>query len=109
MSSIPVHDADKFDEWLRARWAEKDELLEYFGKHNEFPGDPEAIAPPEESAPSVKGKKITSIDDGVISTMVKPNYSLEFLQIFVSILAVPLVWKAGKWIFWILSFFVRIF
>jgi lysocardiolipin and lysophospholipid acyltransferase len=104
MSTIPVKDEKAFDLWLRDRWAEKDKLLEYFTKNGEFPGDAEAVAATTAEANGTlkPGNKETTVVTGV-----GPYHQLEFLQIFVSVLAVPLVWKVLKLIFWILSFFVR--
>jgi lysocardiolipin and lysophospholipid acyltransferase len=105
VSTIPVADADKFDEWLRERWAEKDVLLDYFHKNDAFPADPVAVVLASGANPSNADAK--ALSDGVIITKVSPSHPVAFIQIFLSALAVPLVWKASKWIFWIVSFFIR--
>ncbi|TKX21723.1 acyltransferase-like protein 3 [Elsinoe australis] len=41
ISDIPIDDTEKFSQWLRQRWIEKDFLLEHFQRHGTFPeGDP---------------------------------------------------------------------
>lgn len=37
VKNIPYADFDAFDQWLYERWDEKDELLEYFQRHGQFP------------------------------------------------------------------------
>ncbi|KAF8453989.1 acyltransferase-domain-containing protein [Terfezia claveryi] len=39
ISDIPIHDAKQFDLWLRERWVEKDDLMEYYNQHGRFPED----------------------------------------------------------------------
>lgn len=39
VSSIPITDPESFDLWLRDRWTEKDNLLEYFVQNGRFPED----------------------------------------------------------------------
>lgn len=37
VSSLPLDDPKKFDEWLRLQWIKKDELLEQFAQTGRFP------------------------------------------------------------------------
>lgn len=37
IKDIPIHDVKEFDAWLRERWREKDNLLEYYVRHGKFP------------------------------------------------------------------------
>jgi len=39
ISDIPIHDTKEFDLWLRERWVEKDDLMEYYNQHGRFPED----------------------------------------------------------------------
>ena len=39
ISEIPIHDQKEFDLWLRERWIEKDNLMEYYNRHGRFPED----------------------------------------------------------------------
>ena len=66
-SSIPVNDPVAFEIWLRARWMEKDRLLEIFAQTGHFPADTEAGG------------------SGYIETQVKAFRWYEFLQIFAPI------------------------
>ncbi len=44
MSKIPLDDAREFENWLKQRWVEKDELLECFSQTGRFPADDAATA-----------------------------------------------------------------
>ncbi|KAL9615181.1 MAG: hypothetical protein Q9167_000387 [Letrouitia subvulpina] len=73
VSTIPVDKDKAFDNWLRARWIEKDQLLEYYQKTGRFPAD----------------KGVSKLSDGrivrgagYIETEIKPNRWYEYLQIF---------------------------
>ncbi len=44
VASIPVDDAMEFERWLKQRWEEKDQLLEYFKENGRFPADDAATA-----------------------------------------------------------------
>ena len=37
IKDIPIHDIKEFDVWLRERWKEKDNLLEYYDQYGTFP------------------------------------------------------------------------
>ena len=39
VKEIPISDAAAFELWLRDRWTEKDELLEYYAENGRFPED----------------------------------------------------------------------
>ncbi|KAI9716103.1 MAG: hypothetical protein M1812_005530 [Candelaria pacifica] len=73
VSSIPLDNPKEFDLWLRARWVEKDRLLEYYHRHNRFPAD-EGI--------ERLGNGKTRRGAGFIETEIKPNYWFEFMQVF---------------------------
>lgn len=44
IASIPLDDATEFEKWLKQRWEEKDQLLEYFKESGRFPADGAATA-----------------------------------------------------------------
>ncbi len=73
VSSIPLDNPKEFDLWLRARWVEKDRLLEYYHRHNRFPAD-EGV--------ERLGNGKTRRGAGFIETEIKPNYWFEFMQVF---------------------------
>lgn len=83
LSSIPIDDPVAFEVWLRARWMEKDSLIEAYYRHGRFPADRGAHKTRE-------GKIIRGT--GHIETEIKSNYWYEFLQIFapVGVLAMVL-------------------
>lgn len=76
VSSIPLHDSHKFEYWLRARWTEKDRLIEHFYRTGRFPADTDV-------SKGADGK--TRRGAGYIETEIKPTHWYEFLQIFAPI------------------------
>jgi Acyltransferase C-terminus len=82
LSSIPLDDPVAFEVWLRARWMEKDALIEAFYRHGRFPADRGAHK-------TTEGKIIRGA--GHIETEVKSNYWYEFLQIFAPVGVLALV------------------
>ena len=76
VSSIPVNDPAAFEQWVLARWREKDELLEIFYDTGRFPA----------ASPGQDGK-----DGGYIETEVRLGSWAEIGQIYVVLAAVALV------------------
>lgn len=76
VSSIPIHDSHKFEYWLRARWTEKDRLIEHYYRTGRFPADTDV-------SQGSDGK--TRRGAGYIETEIKPSHWYEFLQIFAPI------------------------
>ena len=76
VSSIPLHDSHKFEYWLRARWTEKDRLIEHYYRTGRFPADTDV-------SQGLDGK--TRRGAGYIETEIKPTHWYEFLQIFAPI------------------------
>ncbi len=76
VSSIPLHDSHKFEYWLRARWTEKDRLIEHYYRTGRFPADTDV-------SQGADGK--TRRGAGYIETEIKPTHWYEFLQIFAPI------------------------
>ncbi|KAL8930081.1 MAG: hypothetical protein Q9172_000166 [Xanthocarpia lactea] len=80
--SIPVDDDRAFDNWLRARWIEKDQLLDNYQKTGRFPADTGVDELPD-------GRKRRGT--GYIETEIKPNSWYEYLQIFAPVGLLALV------------------
>ncbi|KAL9011910.1 MAG: hypothetical protein Q9173_003292 [Seirophora scorigena] len=80
--SIPADDDRAFDNWLRARWMEKDQLLEHYQKTGRFPADTGVDELPN-------GRKRRGA--GYIETEIKPNKWYEYLQIFAPVGLLALV------------------
>jgi lysocardiolipin and lysophospholipid acyltransferase len=79
-----------FESWVLERWREKDALLEYFHQHNRFPADDDSIVEYRlvpNGAGVTKPVPVTSY----VETMLRPGSRVEFLQMFVPILAVGLI------------------
>lgn len=80
VSSIPLTDAKEFEQWLLARWREKDDLLEQWYNTGRFPAD---------AASADESKGISKA--GFIETDITLNSWLEIGQIFVVLATVALV------------------
>ncbi|KIV91412.1 hypothetical protein PV10_05954 [Exophiala mesophila] len=80
VSEIPLEDAKEFEEWLLARWREKDDLLELWYNTGRFPAD-------AESADDKKGVS----PEGYIETEITLNNWTEVGQIFVVLATVALL------------------
>lgn len=72
VADIPLDDQDTFDLWLRARWYEKDALMEQYLSTGRFPASPATA----DSSSNNKGH------EGFIETEVRTRYPWEFLQIY---------------------------
>jgi hypothetical protein len=81
LSSMPLHNKEEFDLWLRARWVEKDELMEHYLVHDRFPG-----------TKSVKsGGGETNEEGEFIEAYVQLTHWYEVFNIFVVLAAAGLV------------------
>lgn len=76
VADIPIGDAVAFDDWVRERFYEKDELLEYYTEHGCFPEDKGVEG--ENGCAEKKWK-------GAIETEVKLGAYTEILDIFVAV------------------------
>ena len=83
ISAIPLHDLKQFDIWLRARWAEKDTLMEHYMRTGRFPADT-GFDNQGEGGQLREGA-------GHIETQVKPNKWYEILQVFAPIASIAIV------------------
>lgn len=77
VSDIPLEDQEKFDNWLRERWYEKDALMEQYITTGRFPPSP--------SGATKKGH------EGFLETEVRARNRFEFLQIFIVLGMVGLI------------------
>ncbi|KZF22569.1 hypothetical protein L228DRAFT_210419 [Xylona heveae TC161] len=92
VSSIPANDPKAFEVWIRDRWMEKDDLMEYYMQNGRFPAD-------EGEEPIVNGTSHTKDaadipvkrGAGFIETEVRPSHWWEVGQIFVVLAALGLV------------------
>lgn len=82
ISSIPLDNAKNFETWLRARWVEKDELLEGYLRTGRFPAD---------RGIDIMRNGTNRKGSGYIETEIKPNRWYEFLQVFAPISVIALV------------------
>jgi lysocardiolipin and lysophospholipid acyltransferase len=107
LSSIPINDTAAFDAWLLARWREKDVLLEHYTRTGGFPIDAEAIViegsgvEHADANGSTNGTLHKETAEPVVAS-VSPNGPLEFLQIYVSMLTVPVLWTLVRWVYMVL-------
>ena len=94
VSSIPLDDPQQFDGWIRQRWIEKDELLEFYMQHGRFPPTA-ASAAADEGAGSRDGGRT----HGYVETEVRQRHWWEMGQIYACVVLVAVVGKlmAGLW------------
>lgn len=108
IASIPISDPDKFENWIRQRWLEKDDLLEYYVQNGRFPEDDDQtneqptigktktgvnqrikVGGKERTISTTGGSSATGNWGGPIETEVKLKAWWEALDIFVVLLCVP--------------------
>ena len=76
IAKIPLDDPQKFDLWLRARWAEKDRLIDRYLRTGRFPADDGVTV-------TSQGKTLRGA--GYIETEIKASRWYDFLQVFAPI------------------------
>lgn len=81
LSDIPIHDDKAMEDWVLKRWQEKDAIIDHYQQTGRLPADREAV--------HIQGQ--VKPGNGYIETEVKLGSTLEFLQIFVPVLAAGLV------------------
>lgn len=95
MSEIPLDDQKEFDAWLRARWAEKDQLLDQYFETGRFPS---------ELAGTIEAKHATdeqkkAVDAGYVECYVKLHHWLEIGQIFMVLVGLGFLCRSvGGWL-----------
>lgn len=76
LADIPLDNDEAFARWLNNRWREKDYILEYFYKYNQFPDEA-----PQQALAAARGQKKAK-HAKAICTEVKGEGWQEFLSIF---------------------------
>lgn len=93
ISEIPLDDQKEFETWLTERWAEKDQLLEYFVETGRFPHDDDN----QEEAPG------STAGPSYVETEVRLWHWIEIAQVFVVLGIVALLarqlYKIGSFVF----------
>ena len=89
MSSIPIHDASRFDAWLTERWREKDTLLEGYMQNGRFPADEGHDSDGE------PGQLKVAKGAGFIETSVQLGHFYELGSIFVVLSVLALIANIG--------------
>ncbi|CEJ54787.1 Putative Lysophosphatidic acid acyltransferase LPAAT [Penicillium brasilianum] len=82
VADIPLDDQKAFDEWLRARWAEKDELMDHYFETGRFPSD---LAGSIEAKNATEEQKV-AISGGYVESYVRLHHWAELIQIFIVLL-----------------------
>lgn len=78
VADIPLDDQKEFEEWLRARWAEKDELMDVFFETGRFPSE---LAGSIEATKGTKEQQVAA-SAGFVECYVRLNHWFEVGQIF---------------------------
>ncbi|KAJ5888923.1 acyltransferase-domain-containing protein [Penicillium taxi] len=93
VADIPLEDQHEFDEWLRARWAEKDELMDQYFETGRFPSDLggsiEANNASDEQKPVIAA--------GYIESNVQVHHWSELGQIFMVVAGLGFLCRAVNW------------
>lgn len=89
MSSIPLDDAKEFENWLKLRWDEKDELLNCFSQTGRFPADDAATAGKTKSYIDTEVRLVKWYEVGQIFVVLATlalivNVITRFLQVILS-------------------------
>jgi lysocardiolipin and lysophospholipid acyltransferase len=88
VADMPLDDHDKFDIWLRERWAEKDAIMDGFITSGRFP--------PSKSIAVTNGiNKGEKVGDGFVETEVKLAHWWEIGNIFIVLATVALITNLG--------------
>lgn len=78
MSEIPLNDQNEFDAWLRARWAEKDRLLDHYFETGRFPSE---LAGTIQASHATEEQK-RAVDAGYVESYVRLHHWIELGQVF---------------------------
>lgn len=94
VSDIPLDDQKEFEEWLRARWAEKDQLLDYFFETGRFPSE---LAGTIEAKNATEEQQV-ALSAGYVESYVRLHHWTELGQIFVVLVGLAVLCKVvGSW------------
>lgn len=78
MADIPLDDQKEFDAWLRARWAEKDQLMDQYFETGRFPSE---LAGSIEANNPTAGQKV-ALEAGFVESHVRLHRWIELGLIF---------------------------
>ncbi|KAJ5466721.1 hypothetical protein N7539_009450 [Penicillium diatomitis] len=87
VADIPLDDQKRFDEWLRARWAEKDELMNQYFETGRFPS---ALAGSIEAKSATETQKVAA-STGYVESYVRLHHWTEIIQIFAVLLGLAIL------------------
>ena len=71
LNDIPLRSHEEFELWIRARWYEKDALMEQYMTTGRFP-----------NFDFTDASKLKGVKNGFIETEVKPKYEWEVAKVF---------------------------
>lgn len=96
VKTAPKDDPKAFEDWVLARWREKDDLVEYYMQHGQFPCDDRAPEFAYKEVENGAGVMKPVVNRRYIETEVRPGSALEVVQIFAPSLGVGLVLHLGR-------------
>jgi hypothetical protein len=92
MSEIPLDDQKEFDTWLRARWTEKDALLDIFFETGRFP----TALTGSIDAGDVSDVQREAASKGFVETHVRLHHWTELGQIFMVLASMAFLCRLPK-------------
>ncbi|KAF7596264.1 hypothetical protein BBP40_002408 [Aspergillus hancockii] len=92
VSDIPLDDQQKFDSWLRARWTEKDQLLDEYFKTERFPSE---LAGSVDDV-GVSTEQQAAAAAGYVEAFVRLRYWGELGRIFMVVIGAAFLCKLPK-------------
>ncbi|KAF7173857.1 hypothetical protein CNMCM5623_006113 [Aspergillus felis] len=92
MSDIPLDDQEEFDNWLRARWTEKDELLDVFFETGRFPTSLAGSV----DAGDVSDVQREAASKGFVETHVRLHHWTELARIFMVLTGIAFLCRLPK-------------
>ncbi|GMG03257.1 unnamed protein product [Aspergillus oryzae] len=92
VSDIPLNDQKEFDAWLRARWTEKDQLLDEYFETGRFPSDLAGFVDNVDVSESLKAAAAA----GYVEVFVRLGHWSEIGRIFMVLIGAALLCKVPK-------------
>ncbi|KAE8318059.1 acyltransferase-domain-containing protein [Aspergillus transmontanensis] len=92
VSDIPLNDQKEFDAWLRARWTEKDQLLDEYFETGRFPSDLAGFVDNVGVSESLKAAAAA----GYVEVFVRLGHWSEIGRIFMVLIGAALLCKVPK-------------
>ncbi|KAJ5584055.1 Phospholipid/glycerol acyltransferase [Penicillium hispanicum] len=95
VSEIPLDDQKEFDAWLRARWAEKDELLDHYFETGRFPSELGGTI----KASHASDEQKLAASAGYVESYVRLHHWVELGQIFMVLVGLAFLCRSvGSWL-----------